>query len=112
MILTNCKQNGKITHLFFDFNWSIDTLANSAQAKKRARQAEKSRQHNTSLRSKMRTMIKAVRESIDKKDKKAAADNFKRATKTMDNMVNKGISHANTIARYKSRLNKAIKSLG
>jgi small subunit ribosomal protein S20 len=36
-------------------------MANSAQARKRARQGEKQRKHNTSLRSALRTAIKKVR---------------------------------------------------
>jgi small subunit ribosomal protein S20 len=40
-------------------------LANSAQARKRARQAEKRRQQNASLRSMLRTAIKKVVYAID-----------------------------------------------
>jgi len=39
-------------------------LANSAQARKRARQAEKHRQHNTSQRSMLRTSVKKVVKAI------------------------------------------------
>ena len=48
-------------------------MANSAQARKRARQAEVARQHNASQRSAFRTAIKKVRKAIAAGDKAAAA---------------------------------------
>jgi ribosomal protein S20 len=39
-------------------------MANSAQARKRARQADKQRSHNASLRSTLRTAVKRVRQAI------------------------------------------------
>ena len=39
-------------------------MANTAQSKKRARQSEKHRQHNASLRSMMRTQIKKVTKAV------------------------------------------------
>jgi Ribosomal protein S20 len=47
-------------------------MANSAQARKRARQAAKANSHNSALRSKFRTAIKAVRKAIDAGDKAAS----------------------------------------
>lgn len=43
-------------------------MANSPSAKKRAKQAEKRRSHNASLRSMVRTYIKNVVKAIDAKD--------------------------------------------
>jgi small subunit ribosomal protein S20 len=53
-------------------------MANSAQARKRARQAAKANSHNSALRSKFRTAIKAVRKAIDAGDKAKAAEIFRR----------------------------------
>ena len=39
-------------------------MANSAQARKRARQAAQTNKHNASLRSSLRTAVKAVRKAI------------------------------------------------
>ena len=39
-------------------------MANTAQARKRARQAEKTRKHNASLKSELRTAVKKVRKAI------------------------------------------------
>ncbi len=47
-------------------------MANTKQAKKRVRQAEKSRQHNASMRSMLRTYIKKVIAAISSGDQKAA----------------------------------------
>ncbi|GAA0699022.1 30S ribosomal protein S20 [Marinobacterium maritimum] len=86
-------------------------MANSAGSKKRARQAEKRRQHNASLRSMARTYIKKVIAAIDSGDQAAAQEAFKVAQPIMDSSVNKGIFHKNKIARTKSRLTARIKAM-
>ncbi|MDX1696298.1 MAG: 30S ribosomal protein S20 [Ketobacteraceae bacterium] len=86
-------------------------MANSPQARKRARQAEKSRRHNASLRSTVRTYIKKTQSAIDSGDKAAAQEAFTKAVPVIDGMVNKGILHKNKAARHKSRLNAQIKGL-
>jgi small subunit ribosomal protein S20 len=86
-------------------------LANTAQAKKRARQAEKHRQHNASLRSQLRTSLKKVHTAIASSDKNVANASFKEAQPIIDKMVTKGIIHKNKAARHKSRLNAQIKGI-
>lgn len=86
-------------------------MANSPQAKKRARQADKSRQHNASQRSTVRTYIKKVRAALDSGDSAAAQAAYKEATPVIDRMADKGILHKNAAARYKSRLNNAVRKL-
>ncbi len=86
-------------------------MANIKSARKRARQAEKTRKHNMGLRSKMRTEIKKVVNACDAGDQKAAAAAFKDAVPVIDSMVNKGIVTKNKAARHKSRLNARIKAL-
>ena len=86
-------------------------MANTAQARKRARQAIAARNHNTSLRSKMRTAIKSVRKAVEAGDKAAAQEVFKRAQAVIDSIADKGIFHKNKAARDKSRLSAAIKAL-
>ena len=86
-------------------------VANIKSARKRARQADKSRLHNMGLRSKMRTHIKAVIAAVEKGDKNAAATAYKAAVPVIDSMINKGIVNKNKAARHKSRLNKMIKAL-
>lgn len=86
-------------------------MANSAGSRKRARQAEKRRQHNASLRSMVRTYIKKVAAAIASGDKAAAAEAFKAAQPIMDSSVTKGIFEKNKIARSKSRMNARIKAM-
>lgn len=84
-------------------------MANSAQARKRAGQALKRRDHNSSLRSKLRTTIKLIRKAIGSGDKVLAQRTFNSSIGTVDSIADKGIIHKNKAARYKSRLSAAIK---
>lgn len=86
-------------------------MANSAQAKKRARQAEVHRQRNASQRSAMRTKVKALRKAIAAGDKEQAVVAFQAAVPVLDRMARKGIIHKNTAARGKSRLNNAVRAM-
>jgi len=86
-------------------------VANSRQARKRARQAEKRRRHNASRRSMMRTYIKKVVKAIEAGDKEAAVAAYEAAVPIIDRMANKGIIHKNKAARHKSRLNAHIKAM-
>jgi len=86
-------------------------MANTAQARKRARQSVKRRAHNMSLRSELRTAIKKVRKAVSAGDKAAAQSVFKESQSVIDSIADKKIIHKNAAARYKSRLSAAIKSL-
>tara|TARA_R110002096_G_scaffold146914_2_gene305976 strand:- start:1076 stop:1342 length:267 start_codon:yes stop_codon:yes gene_type:complete len=86
-------------------------VANIKSARKRARQAEKTRKHNMGLRSKMRTQIKNVVNACDAGDSAAATEAYKAAVPVIDSMINKGIVSKNKAARHKSRLNARIKAL-
>ncbi len=86
-------------------------MANSPQAKKRARQAEKRRTHNASLRSLVRTNIKKVIAAINTGDAEQARAAYDSAVPVIDRMADKGIIHKNKAARHKSRLNAQVKAL-
>ncbi|NDU85734.1 MAG: 30S ribosomal protein S20 [Ferrovum sp.] len=86
-------------------------MANSAQAEKRARQAQAQRSHNMSLRSSLRTAIKKVRKAVLAGDKVAAQSVFQAATSTIDRIADKKIIHKNAASRTKSRLSAAIKGM-
>ena len=86
-------------------------MANSPQARKRARQAEKRRSHNASLRSLVRTNIKRVIAAINTGDAEQARNAYNAAVPVIDRMADKGIIHKNKAARHKSRLNAQIKAL-
>lgn len=85
-------------------------MANSLQARKRARQAEKRRSHNASLRSLVRTNIKRVVAAIRSGDAERAREAYNKAVPVIDRMADKGIIHKNKAARHKSRLNAQIKA--
>ena len=86
-------------------------MANSPQAKKRARQAEKRRIHNASLRSTVRTSIKKVIAAIASGNADQAKQAYNEAVPVIDRMADKGIIHKNKAARHKSRLNTQVKAL-
>ena len=86
-------------------------MANIKSAAKRARQAEKNRQHNMAQRSEVRTSIKKVLKAIEAGNLDDAQSAYKAAVPVIDKMVNKGIMHANKAARHKSRLNRHIKAM-
>jgi SSU ribosomal protein S20P len=86
-------------------------VANSPQAKKRARQNDKRRAHNAGLRSMVRTYLKKVIAAIEAGDAKAAQAAYVEAVPVVDRMADKGIIHKNKAARHKSRLNAQIKAL-
>lgn len=86
-------------------------MANSPQAKKRARQAEIHRQRNASQRSRLRTAIKQVIGALDSGDLDKAQSAYRAALPAIDSAVNKGLIHKNKAARSKSRLNNRVKAL-
>ena len=86
-------------------------MANSKQAKKRARQAEAHRQHNAGLRAMARTHIKRVAKLIAEGKKAEAEAAFKAAVPFIDSTASKGLIHQNKAARHKSRLNDHIKAM-
>ena len=86
-------------------------MANSAQAKKRARQAEITRRRNASQKSELRTAVKKVRKAIAAGDKAAASAALDRSRSVIDGVAAKGVLHHNAAARHKSRLARAIKAM-
>lgn len=86
-------------------------MANTAQARKRARQAVKQRARNMSQRSELRTAIKSVRKAIAAGDKSKAQEVFKNAQSVIDRIADKGIVHKNAAGRHKSRLSAAVKAI-
>ncbi|AJE97471.1 MULTISPECIES: 30S ribosomal protein S20 [Pandoraea] len=86
-------------------------MANTAQARKRARQTVKINAHNSALRSRLRTAVKAVRKAIATGDQAAAKEVLRTSAKTIDIIADKKIVHKNTAARQKSRLSAAIKAM-
>ena len=86
-------------------------MANTAQARKRARQSVKVNAHNASLRSTLRTAIKKVLKAVEAGDKAAAMISYQENVSVIDRIADKKIIHKNKAARHKSRLTAAIKAL-
>ncbi|VAW91571.1 SSU ribosomal protein S20p [hydrothermal vent metagenome] len=86
-------------------------MANTAQSRKRARQAENRRQHNVPLRTRFRSAIKKVQAAISGGDKTAAEAEYKSACAIIDKTRAKGLIHQNKAARHKSRLSAQVRAL-
>lgn len=86
-------------------------MANTKSAEKAARQAEKHRAHNVTLRSRMRTAIRKVVDAAAKGDKTEAQSSYRAAVPLIDTLVNKRIIHRNQADRHKSRLAARVKAL-
>ncbi len=86
-------------------------MANSPQAKKRARQNARRLEINKARRSRIRTHLRKVEEAIESGDKEAAATALKAAQPELMRGVTKGIYHKNTAARKMSRLTSRAKAM-
>ena len=87
-------------------------MANSPQAKKRARQNETRFAVNKARRSRIRTYLRKVEEAIESGDQTAAAAALKAAQPELMRGVTKGVFHKNTASRKVSRLASRVKSIG
>jgi len=87
-------------------------MANSPQAKKRARQNESRYAVNKARRSRIRTYLRKVEEAIESGDKDAATAALRAAQPELMRGVTKGVFHKNTAARKMSRLSARVKALG
>ena len=86
-------------------------MANSPQARKRARQNTTRRLHNMSQRSAMRSSIKKFLKSVADSDKDGATTAYREAVSKIDSAASKGPHHRNRAARLKSRLNNRLRAI-
>ena len=86
-------------------------MANSPQAKKRARQIERRTAVNKARKSRIRTFLRAVEEAIASGEKAAATAALRAAQPELMRGVTKGIFHKNTASRKVSRLASRVKAL-
>jgi len=86
-------------------------MANSTQAKKRARQIERRTEVNKARRSRIRTYLKKVDEALESGDKGIAQQALKVVQPELMRGVSKGIMHKNTASRKMSRLSSRVKAL-
>ena len=87
-------------------------MANHKSAEKRVRQTLKRNEINRSNRSRVRTQIKKLRAALTSGDKSGSTELLAPTVSVIDKMVNKGLLHKNTAARYKSRLTRRVAEIG
>jgi small subunit ribosomal protein S20 len=80
-------------------------------AQKRHRQSVKRRARNQAIRSRVRTMVRKVRESIDGNNVEEATKQLRVAARAIDKAATKGVLHRNTAARKISRLTLAVRKI-
>ncbi|MCB2224241.1 MAG: 30S ribosomal protein S20 [Actinobacteria bacterium] len=86
-------------------------MANIASQIKRNRQNERARLRNQASRSLMKTMARKALEAAESGDAEAAGEALREAQRSIDTAASKGVLHANTAARRKSRLERRVASL-
>ena len=86
-------------------------MANTAQSKKRARQAEARQDVNKARRSRIRTFLRKVEEALASGNADAAATALAAAQPELMRGVTKGVLHKNTASRKMSRLASRVKTL-
>lgn len=87
-------------------------MANTKSAEKAARQADKHRERNVALRSRMRTAIRRIVDAAAAGNKEKARADYEAAVPLIDTLVNKKIIHRNQADRHKSRLAARVRALG
>lgn len=78
---------------------------------KRIRQTERRTAVNRANRSRLRTEIKKLRKALDEGKAEEAKTLLRPTLRTIDRMIQKGVLHANTADRYKSRLSRGYNAL-
>ena len=86
-------------------------MANIKSQKKRILTNEKARQRNISVRSELKTAIRAVTGAVQSADQDAAATALVAASRKLDKAVSKGVIHKNNAANHKSSLAKKVNAL-
>ena len=83
-------------------------MATHKSALKAHRQTIKRHQHNRQLRSRLRGALKNIRTAIEAGETDKAKGALSETFGLIDKMAGKGIIHANTAGRYKSRIARRL----
>lgn len=86
-------------------------MANTPQARKRARQNDKKRVQNHAQSSAMRTHIKKFLKAINANDSEAANSAYQEASSHIDKAAKHNLHSKNRAARLKSRLNNRLRGI-
>ena len=87
-------------------------MANHKSALKRARQNEDRRLRNKATRTRVKNVVKAVRQSLAGQSDADAAAELNAAKSAIDKAAKKRVIHPNTAARKISRLTQQVKAAG
>jgi small subunit ribosomal protein S20 len=83
-------------------------VANHPSALKRHRQSVKRHARNQIIKTRVRNLVRGVRDAIATGDSAAARTQLVRATRALDRAVVKGVLHRNTASRRIARLTQAV----
>ena len=83
-------------------------MANTRSAEKRNRQAQKRRERNVGVRTRVKGTVKKLRDTMGKGDLAATGAALVDATSTLAKAASKGVLHKNTAARRIGRLARAV----
>ena len=86
-------------------------MATHRSAEKRDRQAKKRRSRNAAVKSRTKTDIKKVLESVGSGEKESSEKALKNAIKVIKKAASKGVYHKNNASRKVSRLTKKVNAL-
>jgi len=89
----------------------LDTMANTASAKKATRKITTRTAVNKNRRTRMRSVIRTVEEAIAAGDQKSAQEALKAAQPEIMRAARKGLVHSNAASRKVSRLAHRVKAL-
>jgi len=86
-------------------------LANHKSAYKRARQNEVRRLRNKSVKTRVKTIVKDVRLSVNESSKEEVLKKLDMAKSNIDRAAQKGVIHKKTASRKISRLSKLVNTI-
>jgi small subunit ribosomal protein S20 len=86
-------------------------LANHKSAIKRMRQNEKRRVRNKSSKTRIKNIVKGVRQTVSEKSNEAALAELDIAKSIIDNAAKKGVIHRKTASRKISRLSRLVNTI-
>ncbi len=86
-------------------------MANHKSAQKRIRQTKTRTERNRYYKTRIKNIIRNLREAVEQKDVEKAQEALKIANKELHRYVSKGILSKNTAARKVSRLNASVKKI-
>ncbi|BBD07623.1 30S ribosomal protein S20 [Desulfovibrio ferrophilus] len=87
-------------------------MANHKSAVKRHRQSLKRNERNRAVRTRIKNVVKAVRQAVEENNVEQAQAALLTATSVLDKAATKKVIHSRQAARRISRLNLAVNKLG